>query len=50
MLGVEFTKEQIKVATNDFSPDRLIGKGGYSTVYWGYINCSLVAVEVLNEV
>ena len=33
MLGVEFNKEQIKVATNDFLPDRLLGKGGYGTVY-----------------
>ena len=50
LLGVKFTKEQIKVATDDFSQERVIGKGGYGTVYQRYINCTLVAVKVLNEV
>lgn len=50
VLGMEFTKEQMKHATDDFSQARFIGKGGYSTVYQGYINCTLVAVKVLNEV
>ena len=48
--GTEFTELQLKRATDNFSQSRLIGKGGYGTVYQGYINCSTVAVKVLKKV
>ena len=50
MLGAQFSELQLKDATENFSPNRLIGKGGFGSLYHGYMSCTHVAVKVLNEV
>ncbi|KAG6430332.1 hypothetical protein SASPL_108397 [Salvia splendens] len=45
-----FTYPQLKTATNNFSPENLIGKGGYSEVYKGCLaNEECVAIKRLNK-
>ncbi|XP_057780271.1 receptor-like cytosolic serine/threonine-protein kinase RBK2 isoform X2 [Salvia miltiorrhiza] len=45
-----FTYAQLKAATNNFSPENLIGKGGYSEVYKGCLpNEQCVAIKRLNK-
>ncbi|KAJ1695250.1 hypothetical protein LUZ63_011948 [Rhynchospora breviuscula] len=45
-----FTLDELKKATNDFSEDNVIGKGGFATVYMGRLdNDTLVAVKRLNK-
>ncbi|KAK2974318.1 hypothetical protein RJ640_026879 [Escallonia rubra] len=45
-----FTTEELKLATNTFSPDLLIGEGGHSIVYRGNLeNGQAVAVKVYRD-
>lgn len=45
-----FSLADIKLATNNFSPDNLIGEGGYSEVYRGHLeDGELVAIKRLNR-
>ncbi|KAK3001806.1 hypothetical protein RJ639_022021 [Escallonia herrerae] len=45
-----FTTEELKLATNTFSPDLLIGEGGHSIVYRGKLeNGQAVAVKVFRD-
>ncbi|KAL3728209.1 hypothetical protein ACJRO7_032884 [Eucalyptus globulus] len=47
---VHFTFSELQMATNNFSPENLIGKGGYAEVYKGCLqNGQLVAVKRLNK-
>uniref|UniRef100_A0ACD5UGT2 Uncharacterized protein n=2 Tax=Avena sativa TaxID=4498 RepID=A0ACD5UGT2_AVESA len=43
-----FTYEQLRQATCDFSPDRIIGEGGFGVVYKGFVGEAHVAVKKLN--
>ena len=47
---LQFTISELKQATEDFSPGRLIGEGGYGQVYWGLIRSTKAAIKVLTEV
>nr|CAD1817046.1 unnamed protein product [Ananas comosus var. bracteatus] len=45
-----FTLAELQKATNDFSPDNIIGKGGYAEVYKGRLeNGEVVAIKRLNQ-
>ena len=44
----EFTAEEVKVATDDFTNE--IGRGGFGTVFRGTLKHLAVAVKVLNKV
>ncbi|OAY71093.1 Receptor-like cytosolic serine/threonine-protein kinase RBK2 [Ananas comosus] len=45
-----FTLAELQKATNDFSPDNIIGKGGYAEVYKGRLeNGEVVAIKRLNR-
>ena len=43
----QFTYSEILEITNNF--ERVIGKGGFGTVYHGYLNDTQVAVKMLSE-
>ncbi|GLJ07388.1 hypothetical protein SUGI_0065820 [Cryptomeria japonica] len=45
-LTVEYTEEDIKAATNNYST--LIGKGGFGSVFYGKLSGNEVAVKVLS--
>ena len=45
-----FTQMDIENATESFSSDLVIGKGGFGTVYRGILRCTDVAVKVLSKV
>ena len=46
----EFTEEEITTPTEGFSLSRKLGGGGFSTVYWAYVNGANIAVKRLTEV
>lgn len=43
----QFTYSEIMSITNNF--ERVIGKGGFGTVYHGYLSDTQVAVKMLSE-
>ncbi|KAG2314924.1 hypothetical protein Bca4012_065733 [Brassica carinata] len=43
----KYTIEEIEVATEDFSPSRKVGEGGYGPVYKGTLDYTQVAIKVL---
>ncbi|XP_056847563.1 U-box domain-containing protein 35 [Raphanus sativus] len=43
----KYTIEDIEVATEDFSPSRKVGEGGYGPVYKGTLDYTQVAIKVL---
>ncbi|KAI3992390.1 hypothetical protein MKX01_000654 [Papaver californicum] len=48
--GKNFSLSELQTATNNFSPENLIGKGGYAEVYKGCLqDGALVAVKRLNR-
>ncbi|GLJ15784.1 hypothetical protein SUGI_0260020 [Cryptomeria japonica] len=45
-----FSLEELECATNNFSPDNIIGRGGYAEVFKGYLSDGqIVAVKRLNR-
>ena len=46
----EFTEEDLKIATDNFSAARRLGDGGFGTVYRGYMNGTNLAIKKLTEV
>ena len=46
----EFTEDDLKIATNNFSAVRRLGDGGFGTVYRGYMNGTNLAIKKLTEV
>ncbi|KAL2906976.1 Wall-associated receptor kinase 5 [Bienertia sinuspersici] len=40
-----YTADQLKAATNNYSEDRILGKGGFGTVYKGILNGREVAIK-----
>ncbi|KAL2503644.1 Protein kinase superfamily protein [Abeliophyllum distichum] len=45
-----YTYSEIQLATNDFSPDNLLGEGGYGRVYKGWLkDGQLIAAKVRKE-
>ena len=45
-----FSTNEIKEATGNFSPFSIIGKGGFGTVYQGYLKGTKVAIKKFTEV
>eukprot|EP00253_Pinus_taeda_P007253 PITA_07253 len=44
------SEEEVKRATNGFSPDNLVGRGGHGSVYKGVLdNATIVAVKVIQS-
>ncbi len=41
--------DEVVKATDDFSPSRLIGKGGFGDVFWGMVRGTKVAVKLLTK-
>ena len=46
----EFTEDELKIATDNFSVTRRLGDGGFGTVYRGYMNGTNLAIKKLTEV
>ncbi|CAA7397264.1 unnamed protein product [Spirodela intermedia] len=44
-----YSREEIAAATDDFSPEKQIGEGGYGSVYKAFLDHTPVAVKVLRE-
>ena len=50
MISVQqFTLQEVQVATNNFSESHMVRRGGFGTMYKGYVRGSTVAVKCLNE-
>ena len=47
---LEFTEADIKVATQDYSPDQQLGSGGFGVVYKAKLRGTNVAIKKLTEV
>eukprot|EP00270_Netrium_digitus_P021960 TRINITY_DN9660_c0_g2_i4.p1 TRINITY_DN9660_c0_g2~~TRINITY_DN9660_c0_g2_i4.p1 ORF type:complete len:545 (+),score=192.71 TRINITY_DN9660_c0_g2_i4:210-1637(+) len=45
----QYTYEEIKAATDNFSPSRKLGEGGFGTVFSGTLHHTAVAVKVLKN-
>lgn len=45
-----FCSEDLKLATNDYNSDAVVGEGGFGKVYRGRLRYSDVAVKVLSDV
>lgn len=45
----KYTMDEIKIATNNFSKDLIIGEGGYGKVYKCNLDHTPVAVKVLHQ-
>lgn len=45
-----YSATELKRATNNFSKENLIGKGGFGEVYSAELRCSSVAVKILKKV
>jgi RIO-like serine/threonine protein kinase len=45
----EFSYEEIKEATNDFSDSKKIGEGGCGSVYKGFLRHTTVAIKKFNR-
>ena len=45
-----FTIRELKEATGDFDPTKVVGKGGFGEVYRGKLRHTDVAIKVLNDV
>ena len=45
-----FSFDDLSSVTNNFSKDKIIGKGGFGKVYRGRLRHSEVAIKVLNTV
>lgn len=46
----EFSVEELTSATENFSESKLLGKGGFGSVYQGYIKGTKVAIKKFTEV
>lgn len=46
----EFTEDELKKATDNFSVKRKLGDGGFGTVYRGYTKGTNLAIKKLTEV
>ena len=47
---MEFRREDIAKATNNFSKQECVGEGGFGCVYRGHIHGTTVAVKILKKV
>ncbi len=45
-----FSQEDITVATNNFAENKVVGQGGFGTVYHGFLRYTDIAVKVLTKV
>lgn len=47
---LQFDISELKECTRGFSPDHVIGEGGFGRVYWGLIRGTKAAIKVLTKV
>ena len=45
-----FSAEDLEMATSNYSPDKVIGEGGFGKVYKARLRYSDVAIKVLSNV
>ena len=48
--SMEFFASELASATKNYAQSTIIGKGGFGTVYKGYLRHSAVAIKVLSQV